>query len=160
MKIGRNYHNTKKTQILNFLAGEDLEYLDVIYETPDNSGIVELATLESQAHGYVYSPRGAKAGERVDCHIGNNVHWFNYVDGSGGGGSGNFVYNETPSGDIDDSNNIYTLDFAPSPSSSLKLFLNGQLLTQGQDYTLAGVTITMNDAPDTGSVLRAFYERA
>jgi len=68
--------------------------------------------------------------------------------------------NETPSGSINGSNQTFTLSATPSPASSLKLYVNGQLMASGgEDYTLSGNTITFNTAPPTGSVIRAWYLR-
>ena len=68
-----------------------------------------------------------------------------------------FVYRETPSGSVNGSNTSFTLAHAPNPASSLCLFLNGQLLTETEDYTLSGSTITFVAAPDSGSIIRASY---
>lgn len=68
-----------------------------------------------------------------------------------------FVYRETPSGSVDSLNTSFTLAHTPKPTESLCLFLNGQLLTYTEDYTLSGNTITFLTAPDTGSFVRASY---
>lgn len=68
-----------------------------------------------------------------------------------------FVYRETPSGTVNSSNVAFTLAHTPNPAASLCLFLNGQLLTYTEDYTLSGNTITFVTAPDTGSIIRASY---
>lgn len=65
---------------------------------------------------------------------------------------------ETPNGIVNGSNTAFTLSVAPSPVASLKLFVNGQLLTSGGvDYTLSGTDITLETAPPTGSVIRAWF---
>lgn len=72
--------------------------------------------------------------------------------------TGTFADNETPTGTINGSNTSFTLAHTPSPTASLSLYLNGQLLIAGgADYTLATATITMTAAPATGDVLRASY---
>jgi len=78
---------------------------------------------------------------------------------AGGGASPNFADAEVPSGAINSVNTVFTLAHIPNPSASLALHLNGVLQTQGggQDYTLAGNTITFNSAPSTGDGLEAFY---
>jgi len=78
---------------------------------------------------------------------------------TGGISTGNIADAETPSGTIDGSNTSFTLANTPSPTSSLQLFYNGQLLTSGSgnDFTLSGTTITMSFAPETGSTLLAYY---
>lgn|SRR3990167_9590506 len=70
-----------------------------------------------------------------------------------------FVHNVTPSGLINDSNTSFTLSSAPNPAASLELRLNGVVLRSGasNDFTLSGVTITMNVAPASGDTLTATY---
>ena len=53
-----------------------------------------------------------------------------------------FVDGEVPSGTINGTNAAFTLANVPNPSSSLALFRNGLLLTQGGDYTLASNAVT------------------
>jgi hypothetical protein len=52
----------------------------------------------------------------------------------------------------------FELANAPSPSTSLMLFLNGQLLTQGSDYTLStrSVTVTNGFIQDSDVVLATY----
>jgi len=76
------------------------------------------------------------------------------------GTSCTFADNEIPSGTIDGSNTTFTLAHSPSPTASLELFLNGQFVAQGSDYTLSGSTITFTFAPDAsfnGTPFKAFY---
>jgi hypothetical protein len=69
-----------------------------------------------------------------------------------------FIDNETPSGTIDGSNKEFTLANTPSPAASVILLLNGAYQTPaGEDYTLVTATITFENAPVSGSILRAFY---
>lgn len=68
-----------------------------------------------------------------------------------------FADNETPTGVIDTINTIFTLANTPSPTDSLILILNGQMLFQGIDYTLVGNTITYTSPPFTGLPHRAWY---
>lgn len=73
----------------------------------------------------------------------------------------NFADEETPAGDIDGMNTVFTLAETPNPVGSLELFLNGALQQRGADYTLSGTTITFVTAPPVGpgvtSVLLAWY---
>jgi hypothetical protein len=93
--------------------------------------------------GYLISPLG------IDGLFlsGGTVAGHTHVDG------------ETPSGLINGANLTYSLANAPSPATSLKLFLNGIRLTAGagNDYTLSGSTITLATAPSAGDVLIADY---
>lgn len=56
-----------------------------------------------------------------------------------GGTSVNMVYNEALPG----TGTSFTLAHAPSPSGSLILWKNGQGMTEGIDFSLAGAVITM-----------------
>jgi len=73
------------------------------------------------------------------------------------------VYNEIPGGAIDGSNNVFSLAFAPNPTTSLMLFRDGLIMSPGagNDYVLSSATITLDasNAPQSGSNLRAFYTR-
>lgn len=73
--------------------------------------------------------------------------------------TGNPIRAESPSGTIDGANKTFTLAHAPSPASSLILFLNGEFMVQGTDYTLSSVTITMDDGsiPVANDLLTAYY---
>lgn len=69
-----------------------------------------------------------------------------------------FTIGQVPTGLIDGANTTYTLTNAPT-AGSLALYLNGQRLQAGagNDYTLAGSTITTLFAPATGDQLMADY---
>lgn len=67
------------------------------------------------------------------------------------------ISNETPAGDIDGVNKVFTLDKAPNPEKSLELFLNGKLQVIDVDYTLYNLTITFETAPWSGSNLKIHY---
>lgn len=71
--------------------------------------------------------------------------------------TGTFNDAATPAGVINGINTVFTLSSIPSPASSLLLFLNGILQTQGVDYTLVGATITYAVAPSIGDVQLAWY---
>lgn len=69
-----------------------------------------------------------------------------------------FIFNETPAGTKNGSNQTYTLANSPKPTGSLELYYNGQLLTQGTDYTLSTLTITLTAVkPVSSDVLTANY---
>jgi len=67
-----------------------------------------------------------------------------------------FIY-ETPIGSINGSNQSFTLTYAPNPTKSFILTLNGSELSETEDYTLVSDVITLNTAPPTGSILKAQY---
>lgn len=66
----------------------------------------------------------------------------------------NFSDSETPAGTIDGANKVFTLLRAPTPSSSLHLYLSG---SRTAAYALNGNTITMTSAPAMGATLLADY---
>lgn len=72
-----------------------------------------------------------------------------------------FVENETPTGLVNGSNTAYNTANQPSPTSSLEVYLNGQLQhSGGVDYTFSGTTtITFNVAPPTTSIILVNYRR-
>jgi hypothetical protein len=82
--------------------------------------------------------------------------------GSGGGILPQFSDNETPSGTINGTNPVFTLLAAPSPATSLQLYLNGLRMDPGVDFSLTGSTITFITAstPQTGDILVASYRYA
>jgi hypothetical protein len=82
-------------------------------------------------------------------------------NGASGGGSSSLTLNEAPTGAVNGINDTFTLSSAPSPSTSLLLFVNGQLITQNIDYTLSSVTITFvaSVIPMIGDSLLATYQR-
>jgi hypothetical protein len=69
-----------------------------------------------------------------------------------------FVFNETPSGNVDAVNVEYVLANAPI-AGSVMVYLNGLLQDVGgaNDYTISGSTITFNDAPEIGDKVRVSY---
>jgi hypothetical protein len=89
-------------------------------------------------------------------HAESEIDWENVNLDSGV----QFVDNETPAGDFDDVNKVFTLSHIPNPVNSLLLWLNGAYLTAGVDYTLSGNTITFTNAPSSayaGLPFVAFY---
>lgn len=70
------------------------------------------------------------------------------------------VLNETPAGAIDGSNTAFTVANTPSDPSTVMLWLNGQLLTQGSDFSVSGKNIAfLCDAPRTDDVLLTMYTK-
>ncbi len=85
--------------------------------------------------------------------------------GSGSGAGGLlplFSDGEIPAGAINGSNPLFTLNFLPSPETSLDLYRNGLLLKAGSDYVLSGnrVSFILGLAPQTGDQLLASYRYA
>ena len=79
-----------------------------------------------------------------------------------GGGGFNYgamdihiVDDETPTNSGDNLN--FTIAHIPSPTSSLKVYRNGQRLRITEDYTFSGVTITLLTAFSAGEILLVDY---
>lgn len=87
--------------------------------------------------------------------------WANYYRDLSTGtiGEPNFVDGEMPAGVMNGVNAIFTLANAPNPAASLQLFRNGQKMTAGMGFALAGKTITFiaPQIPGAGDVLEACY---
>lgn len=64
-----------------------------------------------------------------------------------------FNTNIVPTGTINGSNKDFTLPSTPSPTDSLKVYVNGVRQVVSTDYSLAGAVITMTIAPPTGSTI-------
>ncbi|HBY60270.1 MAG TPA: hypothetical protein DEH78_10635 [Solibacterales bacterium] len=96
----------------------------------------------------------AVVGSSIDCVR---------VDGTSGpcgsGASAGFVDNEAPTGAVNGTNAVFTLNNAPTPATSLLLFRNGILQRSGADYTISGNTVTFvaGAIPGTGDVIMASY---
>lgn len=90
---------------------------------------------------------------------------FSSGDGGGGrSGTGGLltelVLNEVPSGTIDGSNLLFAIANTPSDSNTVMLWLNGQLLKQGSDYSVSSKNITFLCSPPTqGDVLLTMYTK-
>ena len=80
--------------------------------------------------------------------------------GGGGGFSKNamefhFIDDETPTNSGDNLN--FTIAHLPSPTSSLKVYRNGQRLRITEDYTFSGQTITLLTALSAGEIILVDY---
>jgi hypothetical protein len=74
-------------------------------------------------------------------------------------GTPGFIDNEVPQGTIDGTNAVFSLSNFPNPSTSLMLFVNGVLLANGPDYSLASnkITFLSSSKPRIGDVMQASY---
>ena len=70
---------------------------------------------------------------------------------------GTFFIYETPIGTINGVNTSFTLTYPPDPTNSLVVILNGQIMSETEDYTLIADILTLNTAPPTGSLLKVEY---
>lgn len=73
-----------------------------------------------------------------------------------------WISNETPSGSLNGINATFTLAQTPNPTASLMLMKNGQILFNGNGYTLSGQTIIVNSTfiPNNTDAIRAWYQVA
>jgi len=71
---------------------------------------------------------------------------------------GSMIAGETPIGDINGTNKLYTLDNEPETDTEM-IHLNGLLQERGavNDYTTSGTTITFVVAPETNDIILASY---
>ena len=85
--------------------------------------------------------------------------WLDLDPGATGLVEANFIDNEVPAGDLDGADVTYTLANTPSPSTSLKVYLNGIRQDEGgaDDYTQAAGVITFNAAPISTDKILADY---
>lgn len=151
---------------INSLVGTDLLIPD-IKDAGDTAGYGVPGPLYVPAGGNVELPYTSRAAtsledgslkERIDAGD-VSVDFIlaaRFLSAVGGGGGATHVADETPSGTIDSANTTFTL--ASTPTTFMGLYLNGQkLIRGGEDYSIAGDTITMTIAPDPGDSLRADY---
>jgi len=66
-------------------------------------------------------------------------------------------YIEQPTGSTNASNKTFVTGAAPNPTTSLRVFYNGMLLTPTSDYTLSGSTVTTIFTPASNSVILCVY---
>lgn len=77
---------------------------------------------------------------------------------TGGVGSGDFVFNEVPSGTIDGSNTDFTLAHTPV-SGTVRVYLNGLRQKPTDDYTISSDTISFVDAPFVDDTILVDYHK-
>lgn len=85
------------------------------------------------------------------------------VNGLSGGTSNiAFVDGETPSGALNGTNAAFNLANTPSSASTLMVYRNGILLSNGVDYSLNGTTITFaaSQLPQASDILQVYYRMA
>lgn len=73
------------------------------------------------------------------------------------------VLNETLTGPVDGINRVFYLNNTPASSDTVMVWMNGQLLTQGNshDFSVSGSTVIFNSfSPLPGDVLLSMYSKA
>jgi len=70
-------------------------------------------------------------------------------------------WSEKLAGTVDGTNTNFALNYTPTSSSTIMVFLNGILLEQGvnNDFTISGTTVTLTEAPLPDSKIIATYSR-
>jgi len=71
----------------------------------------------------------------------------------------NTSWMETPDGDVDGANTVFTIQHTPYPLSSLMFYVNGVLQVQGDnyDFLVSSNIVILKAAPTEGSNLTATY---
>lgn len=118
-----------------------------------------LVTVNGASGPVPPSSRALRAGAGISIGDSGPGGFVTVTNTGGGGGGSTTIWMEVPTGTIDGANKTFSLSVSPSPTSTLMLFVNGVLLTQGAgaDYTLSGTTITLTIAPRVNSNLAATY---
>jgi len=70
-----------------------------------------------------------------------------------------FITGEIPTGAVDGSNKTFTLAYSVDLDYAVDIFINGQRITEDDDYTVSGSTITMAYAYPEGTTIRVNYHR-
>lgn len=129
----RLWTQTKDTEQLTFVAGVDLPYRELVKETGPNTNIVIVATT-TDAIGYVLSPKGALAGEKVD------IQMIDRAGGGGGGGAVNSVTGLAPNVIVDNTDPANPIVAAGTESWEFSGIITTPTLSNIQnDYTQAGM---------------------
>lgn len=71
--------------------------------------------------------------------------------------SGSAARRFIPSGTINGANTVFTFVSFPSDHTAAAIYRNGVLLTETDDYTVSGTTVTFVTAPKSGDHLFAYY---
>ena len=122
----------------------------------------DLDILVPMGPGYAPSRAAViNAGGSLDGATGNPGDCI-HVDGSSGPCGGASVIGETAAGAINGVNRTFTLASTPTTTQVVQAFVNGVLMTAGQDYTLSGNTLTFGVAsvPNSGDFVRVYYTPA
>jgi len=117
------------------------DLLEGIQEEEEKLSISAIAHLEERLDELFKKPSGVIGG------VG-----FNY-----GTMELHIIDDETPTGTVNGSNQAFTLNNAPNPTTSLKVYVNGSRMRVTEDYTFSGTTITFTVAPPTGSIILVDY---
>lgn len=153
--------------------------IDIVWmETPsgDVDGInmvFDLASSPSPANSLMFFVNGVlqKQGNNYDYTLTDNVVAFLNAPNQDSNLTATYTYQptpsagdyvswaETPMGDIDSVNVVFTLQHTPFPLSGLMFYVNGILQIQGENYDFLASdnTVILKTAPIVGSNLSATY---
>lgn len=82
--------------------------------------------------------------------LSDNFNWIQFAGGAAGGGG--IMLAEVPSPVSDSSTIVFSVAHHPS-----FLVVNGQVLSEGYDYSLSGSSVTLNVPPETGAVFLSYF---
>ena len=121
-------------------------------------------SLTSLADGTPYLIAGAgiaiTTGSSGQITIASTIDTGSLGRGSSGGLITELVLNEAPAGLINGSNSAFTIANTSADPTAVMLWLNGQLLTPGSDFTVSGNNITfLCAAPRTDDILLSMYTK-
>lgn len=133
-------------QVKDKLLKEGLKY-DELQDAPDIEQIIK-----------VYRKQSSKTVSVVELDD-VDLSGVTIVNGKYvlGGGIADNAYAETPSGLVNSSNTVFTLDNIPTESLNVIVALNGVVKYNTIDYTVVNQTITFVVAPTTGVSIFAYY---
>lgn len=155
-RLRRNQQRTKNANFSGNIAltsGGGLEY--------DGNGDIQTSAFTGDV------TKAAGGTTLTLATVNANVGTFNTVTVNGKGlvtaasntsylTASNFVFNETPTGDLDSVDVTYTLANTPT-TGTVQVYKNGLRLTLTTDYSVSGSVITFVVAPDPGDVIVADY---
>ena len=127
--------------------------------TPANSLMFFInGVLQKPGMGYDYMLSGSTIAMLNAPGIGSNVT-ATYTYQTAPEPGANTSWMETPVGDIDGANVVYTLQNTPYPISALMFYVNGILQIQGvnYDFLASDNIVILSAAPEAGSNVTATY---
>jgi hypothetical protein len=128
-------------------------------------GITGSLTSLSDGSPYIIAGDGISivTGSKGQITISSTIDTGSFDRGGSGGVLTELVLNEMPTGVMDGTNKTFTLASDPANTSSVMLWLNGQLLTQGEvkDYSVSGRNIDLSNTDLTpDDVLTVMYPKS
>ena len=140
----------------------DVDGINMVYElsnAPDPISSLMFyvnGVLQKQGWGDDYSLVGKMIGMTYSPSEGSSITaTYSYTASTPLGAS--IAWTETPLGEADGINQVFTLAHVPVPSTALMFHYNGVLQRPGLDYVLSGNVVTMTFVPSPDSRMIATY---